>query len=299
MRCHIEPDLATFAGHALPFLERDPVRNNSAYSLVAERHLGGWPTDPGTLWISVTDDDGELVGLALHVPPFPAVHLTEMPHDAVLALADHLAASQPRLPGVSGPVGPAREFALRWTALTGATVTPAASRRLYRLHRLTRPAAVEGRLREAHQQDRDLLVRWAAAFSLEATPERRQPPTARPIDIRLARGGMLWLWEADQRTVSSLWFHLPAAGVVRISGVYTPPEHRGRGYASACVATASQAALDRGAVACVLNTDLANPTSNRIYHAIGYRPVYDSQIWSFQPDQDGPLAPEGGAPSDR
>jgi predicted GNAT family acetyltransferase len=31
----------------------------------------------------------------------------------------------------------------------------------------------------------------------------------------------------------------------------------------------------------VLNTDPANPTSNRIYQAIGYRPVRDGEIWTF------------------
>jgi predicted GNAT family acetyltransferase len=69
--------------------------------------------------------------------------------------------------------------------------------------------------------------------------------------------------------------------VVRISTVYTPPALRGRGYASAMVAAASQHALDGGAAACTLNTDLANPTSNKIYQAVGYRPVRDTQIWRF------------------
>jgi predicted GNAT family acetyltransferase len=281
MRCRTAPDLAIFAERALPFLERDPVRNNNAYSIVAERHLAGWPTEPDALWVSVEDDGGELVGLAIRTPPRPVV-LTDMPQAAALALADHLGASHPRLPGVFGPVEPARRFALRWAALTGARVAPTEGRRLFRLHQLIPPTQVPGRLREARLDDRDLLIRWSAAFSLEATPTFPQPDPARPIDTRLAHGGMLWLWELSGRPVSSLWLHLPAAGVIRISGVYTPSEHRRRGYASACVAAASQAALDRGAVACVLNTDLANPTSNRIYQAIGYRPVRDSQIWSFQ-----------------
>lgn len=280
MYCHIVPDLASFAGRALPFLERDPVRNNNAYSVVAERHLGGWPTEPGALWMWVEDDSGELVGLAIRTPPYPLL-LTDMPTAAAVALAEHLAAREPRLPGVSGPVEPARRFARRWAALTGARATPAEGRRLFRLHRLTAPAGVPGRLREASRDDRDLLVRWSAAFAVEATPAHPKPDPALPVDARLARGGMLWLWDVGAGPVSSLWFNLPAAGVVRISAVYTPPEHRRRGYASACVAAASQHALDRGAVTCVLNTDLANPTSNRIYQAIGYRPVRDSQIWTF------------------
>ena len=67
----------------------------------------------------------------------------------------------------------------------------------------------------------------------------------------------------------------------RIGPVYTPKQHRGRGYASRAVAEVSQHYVDHG-VRCCLFTDQANPTSNKIYEAIGYRPVTDmvSQVIS-------------------
>ena len=64
-------------------------------------------------------------------------------------------------------------------------------------------------------------------------------------------------------------------GMVRVGPVYTPPEHRRRGYGAAVTAAASQHALDAGAVQVVLFTDLANPTSNSVYQRIGYRPGDD------------------------
>jgi predicted GNAT family acetyltransferase len=66
---------------------------------------------------------------------------------------------------------------------------------------------------------------------------------------------------------------------VRIGPVYTPPEARNRGYASALVAAISQAQLDAGRRFCFLFTDLANPTANHIYQAIGYEPVRDVDMW--------------------
>jgi predicted GNAT family acetyltransferase len=74
---------------------------------------------------------------------------------------------------------------------------------------------------------------------------------------------------------------MPAGGVVRIGPVYTPPRYRKRGYAGALVAAASQRALDNGAAACSLYTDLANPTSNKIYQAVGYRPICDVTMYQF------------------
>jgi predicted GNAT family acetyltransferase len=64
--------------------------------------------------------------------------------------------------------------------------------------------------------------------------------------------------------------------------VYTPVEARGHGYASANVAAISQQALDHGALACMLFADKANATSNKIYRAIGYQPVGDSQEWLLE-----------------
>ena len=58
------------------------------------------------------------------------------------------------------------------------------------------------------------------------------------------------------------------------SGLH-PAGERGRGFASAVTAAASQAELDAGRRFVFLFTDLANPTSNKIYQAIGYEPVID------------------------
>ncbi|WP_395694501.1 GNAT family N-acetyltransferase [Nocardioides sp.] len=66
----------------------------------------------------------------------------------------------------------------------------------------------------------------------------------------------------------------PAYGVSRVGPVYTPAEHRGHGYASAAVAEVSRRILEAGDRACLF-TDQANPTSNKIYEAVGYRAVVD------------------------
>jgi predicted GNAT family acetyltransferase len=68
---------------------------------------------------------------------------------------------------------------------------------------------------------------------------------------------------------------------IRVTAVYTPPERRNRGYASACVAALSQMRLEGGRRFCFLFTDLANPTPNRIYQQIGYRAVCDMDEFTF------------------
>jgi predicted GNAT family acetyltransferase len=69
----------------------------------------------------------------------------------------------------------------------------------------------------------------------------------------------------------------------RIGYVYTPPEARRRGYASALVAEVSQTMLERGCDFCVLYTDMSNPTSNGIYQTIGYRLIEQVRDFDIVP----------------
>ena len=77
----------------------------------------------------------------------------------------------------------------------------------------------------------------------------------------------------------------PTPHGIRVGPVYTPPADRGHGFASAVTAAASQGPARRGRRFVFLFTDLSNPTSNKIYQAIGYEPVIDIDQWSFEIDR--------------
>jgi predicted GNAT family acetyltransferase len=67
---------------------------------------------------------------------------------------------------------------------------------------------------------------------------------------------------------------MPAFGVSRVGPVYTPREHRGHGYASRAVYEVSALLRESGERPCLF-TDQANPTSNKIYEALGYQRLVD------------------------
>jgi predicted GNAT family acetyltransferase len=73
----------------------------------------------------------------------------------------------------------------------------------------------------------------------------------------------------------------PSANGVVVTNVYTPPQFRNQGYATACVAALCRKLLGEGYSFCSLYTDLSNPTSNSIYTKIGFQPVQDSYMFRF------------------
>jgi len=281
MRCHTDPDVVAFAELVLAWLARDPVNNNVAYTVIDARINGYLPTEPEALWLRVVDPAGELAGVGVLTPPHPLL-LSAMSQPVARVLAEHVARIMPDLASVNGPVDAADAFRVVFTASTGAPANAGRSSRVFHLDQVLPPSGVPGRARTATTTDRDLLVSWSAAFAAEASPDEPPGDPALPVDARLHGENLLWLWEVDGERVSTAWLTPPVAGVTRVSGVYTPPALRGRGYASACVAAVSRHALDYSD-RCMLYTDLANPTSNKIYQQIGYRPAGDAQEWRFEP----------------
>ncbi len=138
------------------------------------------------------------------------------------------------------------------------------------------PSPCSGAARVADEGDRTLLVDWLRAFSIEALAEDEPDEAALEASVEhklVADDGAYVLWEVGGEPVSCAGYGSSTPSGTRVGPVYTPPEHRGRGYASAVTAHVSADRLAAGRRFCFLYTDLANPTSNKIYADIGYRPV--------------------------
>jgi predicted GNAT family acetyltransferase len=149
--------------------------------------------------------------------------------------------------------------------------------RLYELLELGEVPRTEGQLRQAGPSDRSLMIQWTRAFQNEIGE------SANDTELRVDRGltaGQLWVWDQDGETTSMAVSRELVKGVVRLSGVYTPPEKRKHGYAAACVYALSKH-LRAGDHRCILYTDLGNPTSNSIYRRIGYKAVAEALRYRF------------------
>jgi len=136
------------------------------------------------------------------------------------------------------------------------------------------------RRRLAVAADAHTAMNWFTRFQVEAGAHLSD---VEPIVRDRIENQLLWLWEDDAgHPVSMAGRNRTAAGAARIGPVYTPPEHRRRGYGAAITGACTGDALSRDAHDVVLFTDLANPTSNAIYQQIGYRPLRDHLIIEFE-----------------
>lgn len=133
-------------------------------------------------------------------------------------------------------------------------------------------------------------MQWVTAFVSEALREPDPTRVEQLVDAHpWPERRSIFLCEDGQppRPVSMAAFTGPTPNGIRVDAVYTPPEQRRRGYATACVAALSQWLLHSGHRYCFLYTDLSNPTSNHIYQTIGYEPVCDVDEYKFGPAEKG------------
>jgi len=266
------PNPSHFEARATGWLVEHEAANNLPLGILASL-ISGQHAFETPLYLATVEADGKVVGCAFRTPPFH-LGVTSMPAAAYAAVVADVATVFPHLPGVIGPPATAQGVADTWIAAHGGQTRLSMQQWIYELERVTFPLNMPaGTMRVADPADTELLHAWALAFVRDTGIPAHD---ARGLTDHLVAERSIMLWENDGEPCCMTAANGPTPNGIRVSYVYTPPDRRGRGYASALVARVSQAQLDAGKRFCFLYTDMTNPTSNGIYRKLGYQQVAES-----------------------
>jgi len=257
-----------FLQRAESWLLASEAEHNLHLSLAYVRRDAG-ATGADVLFGTV-EQDGDLVGCVIRTPPHKLL-ITSMPPEAAPDIVGPVAELYDEIPAVLGPADSAVAVASAWTALKGGGWETGMQQRIYRLDQVEPVRPVPGAMRLATMDDLELLTDWGTGFARDAGHAFL---LAREQVNRMIERQDLHIWQ-DESPASMAVAQGATPNGCRVGYVYTPPELRGRGYASALVARLSQRMLDSGMTFCVLYTDLGNPTPNAIYQRIGYNAICD------------------------
>jgi uncharacterized protein len=269
-------DATAFLAEAEPLLLADEARHNLILGIAGTIRDTPDLYPLRSLWL--VRDAGEVVAAALRTAPYNLILAKPRSRAALAALAEAVAGAE-EIPGVTGTEPEIHEFAELWSQLSGVPGRVNMRQGVYALDQVDLVPSVPGSARVATQHDRDLALRWWIAFGEEVLheggPGRERAEASLDHKLSDPASGIL-LWEDGGEPVSLAGWGGPTPNGIRIGPVYTPPELRGRGYATAVTAELSQRQLGGGRSFCFLYTDLANPTSNAIYERIGYRRIAEA-----------------------
>jgi predicted GNAT family acetyltransferase len=280
MKVKHHKNASDFLSHASKYLAKEEARHGLILGIAKTLEIMPQRYGQEKPWFCSIGTGTEINAVAMRTPPHMVIvaHFCGDIDAAASTLVEAVSRDFKYIPGVIGDKELADLFAKRWCEKFSVTIKDTMAQRIYRLDKVNAIQPSPGRFRAATLADKNLVLKWFRAFHIDIGAEARGEPMN---DVTIAvEDGRVFLWE-DGKPVSMALKTRPTDRGMSVGGVYTPPELRGKGYATSCVAELSRNILQSGKEFCTLYTDLANPTSNSIYIKIGYKPVCDSVEYTF------------------
>ncbi|MED1609910.1 MULTISPECIES: GNAT family N-acetyltransferase [Bacillus cereus group] len=271
IQLHVYEEIVNFKEEVTPFLEKNELENNLILGVLQMVH------QPIFMGIAKQGEEIAVVFLQTEEKKQIIVATSEMAEEDIVELAKKLAEVYPNVPGLIGNKKIVQRLAEEIAVLENKKTTVAMEQGIYELKQVKKKWNGDGVFREVNSDELTLIKQWIYQFcedvNLPTTKEE-----AKQTAHTLITNHRLFGLEVDGKLVSVAAKTRPTKNNITVNFVYTPKEERKKGYASNCVAALSQRMLDEGYKTTTLYTDLANPTSNKIYQEIGYEQIAESVL---------------------
>lgn len=222
----------------------------------------------GPFWYGiVAADESKCLACMMHSKP-DGLLMTEMPKGAGDLLYEAVNKWIGPPGRVVGSKGQTERLAQRWENDFNVRIKRKDDWEILRIDSLTKPKRENpGTLRAGSQEEKEEIARWGQIYSKE------RPAFISIEEFFLKKLGRKELFVLDDdgarslATVSARTKH-----GIRISGVFTPPEFRGRGYANSLVRQLCTHLMCSG-VEFITLTTREGETVKRLYQGLGFRVV--------------------------
>ncbi len=271
IQLHVYEEVVNFKEEVTPFLEKNEQENNLILGVLQMVH------QPIFMGIAKQGEEIAVVFLQTEEKKQIIVATSEIAEEDIVELAKKLAEVYPNVPGLIGNKKIVQRLAEEIAVLANKKTTVAMEQGIYELKQVKKKWNGDEVFREVNSDELTLIEQWIYQFcedvNLPTTKEE-----AKQTAHTLITNHRLFGLEVDGKLVSVAAKTRPTKNNITVNFVYTPKEERKKGYASNCVAALSQRMLDEGYKTTTLYTDLANPTSNKIYQEIGYEQIAESVL---------------------
>ena len=215
------------------------------------------------------------------------VAATDKEAEAAGVLADYLGNSHITIEGLNARQTLCQSFIKQYKKYRKVNFIQKVGTDIMELRQINDIKPVAGSQRQALPEDAKLVADWMIQFQIEALMDEADYEAALRRATQLIDRKELYLYEDEEHRVVSM-----AAATRRlihgmgITYVFTPEEHRGKGYAAANIYYLSNTLLDQGFDFCTLYVDKKNPLSNRAYEKVGYKVIEDNYEYKIIPIEE-------------
>jgi uncharacterized protein len=270
-------DIQIYKNKVIPYLEQDEIINNLALGL-----LLAVKDEQPIVMATVTKENNIVMALfQTHQKQIILSKAAEFTSEDIHQLAALLNEKLVDIPGFIGEKDLTNRLAKEITILRNRIPYIQMNQRLYRLDDIEKKASDNGKLIKMEKVNLPLIKEFVYQFCIDINePMSKEDAEVKAKD--LIERGRVFGWEVDGEIVSMANASRPTKTNITVNFVYTPISERKKGYASSCVSALTELLLNSGYKTTSLYTDLDNPTSNKIYMEIGYKPLIDSIVIHFK-----------------
>lgn len=271
IQLHVYEEVVNFKKEVISFLEKNEQENNLILGVLQIVQ------QPIFMGVAKQEEEIAIVFLQTEEKKQIIVATSEVMGVDIKELAKELTKVYPDIPGLIGNKKVVQKLAEEIAVLENKKMNVVMEQGVYALQQVKKKWTEEGVFREINSDELPVIEKWIYQFcedvNLPTTKEEAEQ-TAHTLITNHRLFGL----EIDGKLVSVAAKTRPTKNNITINFVYTPKEARKNGYASNCVAALSQRMLDEGYKTTTLYTELANPTSNKIYQEIGYEQIAESVL---------------------
>ena len=270
-------DVDLFVADVLDVLLADEARNNLLVGILIDTkrdNVENW------LLSTVTDDSGDILLIAVCTMPFNLLLWASdgsVGSGAVEVLVAELRLVGFKPPGIIAERKLARQFAdvycrspgFGGSGSGGLSSAWKMTMVIMKLEELSEYKKASGFCRMICEDDISFAPLWEHAFCVDCSLHvYKLSESEERIKARIGKN-VHYIW-VDEKPVAQAVIGRNTPNGAAISWVYTPPEYRGRGYATSVVAELSKNILAGGKSFCCLFADVSNPASCAVYRKLGY-----------------------------
>ena len=192
--------------------------------------------------------------------------------EAIIVLADYITENKIPIKGLNANKHICDEFIYR----SKCKFKEHLAMDIMELRKLSEVELTKGESLKATKLEIKQIARWIVDFIKEALGEDVQYEEQFPKIEKMIDAGTLYIYRNQtSEFVSMAVVTRQLVNGIGVSYVFTPKEHRGKGYAVANMYALSKEQLEKGNQFCTLFVDVHNPISNRAYKKVGYQIIED------------------------
>ncbi|KXY28682.1 GNAT family N-acetyltransferase [Bacillus sp. FSL K6-0067] len=271
IQLHVYEEIVNFKEEVTPFLEKNEQENNLILGVLQ------MVQQPIFMGIAKQGEEITVVFLQTEDKKQIIVANAEISGVAIKMLAKELTKIYPDIPGLIGNKKVVQKLAEEIALLENKKTNVVMEQGVYELKEVKKKPSEDVFFREVSSNELTLIEEWIYQFCKDVNLPTTKEEVKQTAHALLTNHRLFGL-EVDGKLVSVAAKTRPTKNNITVNFVYTPTEARKKGYASNCVAALSQRMLDEGYKTTTLYTDLANPTSNKIYQEIGYEQIAESVL---------------------